>query len=115
MKPVTSPITTPTYGHFESCPARFTDYEAWVFDIDMTGTWREFNASEVLHGAGRMSKEKFYKTFRALPPLPARAFASPPNADLKARLDAVNARSRELYGKVLENYSPEWRKAFGLD
>ena len=30
-------------------------------------------------------------------------------------LPGFDMRSRELYGKVLENYSPEWRKAFGLD
>jgi hypothetical protein len=113
MKAATLP--SPIYGVFESHPARFTDYEAYVFDIDRTGTWREMNAAEVLFHAGVLSKEKFEKTFRALPALPPRAFASPPNPELKARLDDLNARARKLYGKVLENYSPEWRKAFGLD
>jgi hypothetical protein len=116
MKPATSPITTPRYGHFESCAARFTDYEAWVFDIDRTGTWREMNAAEVLFHAGVMTKAKFEKAFRrTLPPLPKHAFTKLPNAELKARIDDVNARARALYGRVLENYSPEWRKAFKLD
>ncbi len=115
MKPATLP--TPIYGSFECYPARFTDYEAWVFDIDRSGTWVEFDAAEVLRGAGVMTKAKFEKAFRKrkLPPLPARAFTKLPNAELKARIDAVNARARALYGNVLENYSPEWRKAFGLD
>jgi hypothetical protein len=95
--------------------ARFTDYEAWVFDIDRTGTWREMNAAEVLFHAGVMTKAKFEASFRTLPPLPKRAFTSLPNPELKARIDNVNARARKLYGKVLENYSPEWRKAFKLD
>jgi hypothetical protein len=115
MKPVMSPITTPKYGSFESHAARFTDYEAWVFDIDRTDTWREMNAAEVLYHAGVMTKEKFEASFRTLPPLPKHAFTKLPNAELKARIDDVNARARALYSKVLENYSPEWRKAFGLD
>jgi hypothetical protein len=41
--------------------------------------------------------------------------ADPGNAELKARLDDVYERSQKLYGKVLENYSPEWRAAFDLD
>ena len=32
------------------CPARFTDYEAWVFWYD--DAWREFNAAENLRKAG---------------------------------------------------------------
>jgi hypothetical protein len=62
-----------------------------------------------------MTKQKFEKTWGKLPALPKHAFTSLPNAELKARIDDVNKRARELYGKVLENYSPEWRKAFGLD
>jgi len=79
MKPATLP--TPIYGSFESCPARFTDYEAWVFWYD--DAWREFNAAEVLFHAGVMAKAKFEKDFRTPPPLPARAFASPPNAEIQ--------------------------------
>jgi hypothetical protein len=113
MKPIMGPITTPKYGVFESCPARFTDYEAWVYGFG--DVWREFNAAEVLFHAGVMTKEKFEASFRTLPPLPKHAFTKLPNAGLKARIDDVNKRARKLYGKVLENYSPEWRKAFDLD
>jgi hypothetical protein len=112
MKPATLP--TPIYGSFECYPARFTDYEAWVFDIDRSGTWREFNAAEVLYHAGVMTKEKFERSYGTLPPLPKHAFTKLPNAELKARIDDVNARARALYGAVSENYSPEWRKAFDL-
>ena len=41
--------------------------------------------------------------------------ADPGNAELTARLEDVYARSRNLYGKVLASYPPEWREAFGLD
>jgi hypothetical protein len=123
MKPATLP--TPIYGSFECHPARFTDYEAWVLfgtawrELDsyeelFGNPWREFNAAEVLRGAGIMTKEKFETTWGALPPLPKHAFTKLPKPELKARIDDVNARARALYGKVLENYSPEWREAFGL-
>jgi hypothetical protein len=111
MKAATLP--SPIYGSFESHPARYTSYESWVLFGD---TWRQLGAYEVMFGAAPMSKQEFEKTYGSkLPPLPKRAFTSLPNAELKARLDDVYERSRKLYGKALENYSPEWRKVFGLD
>jgi hypothetical protein len=71
MKAATLP--SPIYGSFECHPARYTDYEAWVCDVDRSGSWVSFNAAEVLFHAGVLSKEKFEKTFRKLklPPRPS--------------------------------------------
>lgn len=61
------------YGFFESMPAIFTRYEAWVL---YANEWREINAGEVTTNAGLMSKDKFEKSYGKLPPLPSRAFAT---------------------------------------
>jgi hypothetical protein len=71
MKPVMSPITV-RYGAFESDPAIFNWHEAWILGVG--DIWREFNATEVLFHAGIMTKEKFEKTYGALPALPKHAF-----------------------------------------
>ena len=81
MKQIRLPITKPMYGTFESAPARFTSYEAWVLFDD---EWCQLGAHEVLFGAkvwfgGRLlTRERFATIWGALPPLPAHAF--PPGA-----------------------------------
>ena len=70
---------TPRYGHFESCPARFNFYEAYVFNLDHTKTWQEMSAAEVVTHAGLMTEAKFNKawgTWGTLPALPKHAFQS---------------------------------------
>jgi hypothetical protein len=71
-------MRTILYGHFESCPARFHELEAWVL---WYRAWHEFDSWEVFWGAGVMTKEEFEKdwarTYPAgLPPLPPHAFAA---------------------------------------
>jgi DMSO/TMAO reductase YedYZ molybdopterin-dependent catalytic subunit len=62
---------SPKYGAFESNPARYTNYEAWVlFDNE----WRKMNAAEVLNSARPMSQAKFMENFGKVPDLPATAF-----------------------------------------
>ena len=60
------------YGSFESFPARFTLYEAWVL---INGAWKTMNAAEVNNSAALLSMAEFEK-FGQLPDLPAAAFHS---------------------------------------
>ena len=73
-----SMLRTPCFGALECYPARYTDLEAWVYDINVLhpNEWRELEAWEVYGKAGVMSEAKFNKAFGELPPLPKGAFQS---------------------------------------
>ena len=66
-------MSEPNYGSFESYPARFTLYEAWVL-ID--NVWRNFNAAEVCHSATVLEKTEFNTRFGKVNNLPKTAFQS---------------------------------------
>ena len=74
MKPRMSP-TQIRYGFFESMPAIFHAYEAWVL---FGNDWCQINSGEVTFGAGLMTEEKFKKSYGALPALPENAFGASP-------------------------------------
>jgi hypothetical protein len=57
-------------GSFESHPAVFHPFEAWVRIFE----WCELGASELMFGADVMTKADFEKTWPSLPPLPRHAF-----------------------------------------
>ena len=67
-------MADPKYGAFESNPARFTDYEAWVFQHDKV--WRQMNPAEVAQGAAVLSPAEFAANYPDLPALPKAAFQS---------------------------------------
>jgi hypothetical protein len=62
------------YGAFESNPAIFNDFEAWV----QFGTkdWQKMPVAEVRYSVGVLSKAAFDKTYGHLPALPKTAFQS---------------------------------------
>jgi len=59
------------FGAFESYPARFTDYEAWVL---IKNEWTEFHVAEVRDKGKALSEADFNKRFGQVPTLPAAAF-----------------------------------------
>ena len=61
------------FGAFESYPARFTDYEAWVL---IKGEWTEFHVAEVRDKAKTLSETAFKERFGQLPALPKTSFHS---------------------------------------
>jgi hypothetical protein len=64
----------PSYGAFECYPARFTDYEAWVYQHD--NVWREMDPADVTQHAGVMSEACYHANCANVPALPTIAFTA---------------------------------------
>ena len=68
-----TPLTEPSYGHWEHVPIRFTDREAWP--CSRRAKWRPLDTAEVEKGRP-LTMQQFEKMFPNLPPLPPEAFLS---------------------------------------